>query len=77
VDYLSKLFKRETGEPFKHYVSRLRVEKAAECLVRHPEAPIAEVARSAGFGENTRYFCFVFRKHAGCSPTEYRQGGSR
>ena len=75
VDYLSKLFKRETGEPFKHYVSRLRVEKAVECLVRHPEAPIAEVARSAGFGENTRYFCFVFRKHAGCSPTEYRQGG--
>ena len=77
MDYLSKLFKRETGEPFKHYVSRLRVEKAAECLVRHPEAPIAEVARNAGFGENTRYFCFVFRKHAGCSPTEYRQGGSR
>jgi two-component system response regulator YesN len=73
VDYLSKLFKRETGEAFRHYVSRLRVERAAECLLSHPEAPIGEVARSAGFGENTRYFCLVFRKQAGCSPSEYRQ----
>jgi two-component system response regulator YesN len=72
VDYLSKLFKRETGEPFRHYVSRLRVEKAAECLTRHPDAPIAEVARDTGFGDNARYFCLVFRKATGCSPTEYR-----
>ncbi|MBN2552642.1 MAG: helix-turn-helix domain-containing protein, partial [Spirochaetales bacterium] len=77
VDYLSKLFKRETGEPFKHYLTRLRVEEAKNLLQRFPGMSVAEVARSAGFGENARYFCTVFRKHVGLPPVEYRRSGQR
>lgn len=73
VDYLSKLFKRETGETFKHYLTRLRVEEAKNLLQRFPGIPVAEVARSVGFGENARYFCTVFRKCVGQPPAEYRQ----
>lgn len=73
VDYLSKLFKRETGEPFKHYLARLRIEEAKSLLQRLPDMPVAEVACSVGFGENARYFGLVFRKYAGQSPSEYRK----
>jgi two-component system response regulator YesN len=77
VDYLSKLFKRETGETFKHYLTRLRVEEAKDLLQRSPGVPVAEVARRAGFGENARYFCTVFRKHVGQPPAEYRRSCQR
>jgi two-component system response regulator YesN len=73
VDYLSKLFKRETGETFKHYLTGLRVEEAKNLLQRSPGIPVAEVARRAGFGENARYFCTVFRKCVGQPPAEYRR----
>jgi YesN/AraC family two-component response regulator len=77
VDYLSKLFKRETGETFKHYLTRLRVEEAKNLLQRSPGIPVAEVARRAGFGENARYFCTVFRKCVGQPPAEYRRSHRR
>ena len=73
VDYLSKLFKRETGETFRQYLTRLRVEEAKNLLQRYPEIPVAEVARKVGFGENARYFCTVFRKCVGQPPLEYRK----
>ena len=73
VDYLSKLFKRETGEPFKHFVNRLRVEDAKSRLEHFPEMPMYEIVRDAGFGDNNRYFCLVFRKYTGQSPSEYRR----
>ena len=73
VDYLSKLFKRETGETFRHYLTRLRVEEAKNLLQRFPEIPVAEVARKVGFGENARYFCTVFRKCVGQPPIAYRR----
>ncbi|UCG00081.1 MAG: response regulator [Spirochaetaceae bacterium] len=77
VDYLSKLFKRETGENFKHYLTRMRVEEAKNLLKQFPGLPVAEVARSVGFGENARYFCTVFRKCVGQPPAEYRRGCQR
>ncbi len=54
VDYLSKLFKRETGEPFQHYVSRLRIEKAAECLVRPPGSAARRGGARRGVRGDTR-----------------------
>jgi two-component system response regulator YesN len=77
VDYLSKLFKRETGETFKHYLTRLRVEEAKNLLRRSAGIPVAEVARRAGFGDNARYFCTVFRKCVGQPPAEYRRRGQQ
>jgi two-component system response regulator YesN len=77
VDYLSKLFKRETGETFKHYLTRLRVEEAKNLLQRSADVAVAEVARRAGFGDNARYFCAVFRKCVGQPPAAYRRSRTR
>jgi two-component system response regulator YesN len=72
VDYLSKLFKKETGEKFSHYVKRRRVEKAEQLLQSVNYERVCEVAENVGFGDNSQYFSQVFKKQTGLTPTEYR-----
>jgi two-component system, response regulator YesN len=73
ADYLGKLFKQVTGERFSRYVTKKRISMAIECMEQPVEIKIAEVAERIGFGENPHYFSFLFKKHTGLSPTEYRQ----
>lgn len=72
-DYLGKLFRQETGERFSEYVNRRRVEKAKALLEEDPGLRVYEVAAKVGFGDNPQYFSQVFRRFAGCSPSEYRE----
>ncbi len=72
-DYLGKLFRQETGERFSEYVNRRRVEKAKALLEKDPDLRVYEVAAKVGFGDNPQYFSQVFRRYAGCSPSEYRE----
>ncbi|WP_134684097.1 response regulator transcription factor [Brevibacillus migulae] len=72
-DYLGKLFKKETGEKFSHYVTRLRIEKAIEQINRSEDVKIFELAEMLGFGGNPQYFSQVFKKYTGVTPTEYRK----
>jgi AraC family transcriptional regulator len=48
--HLQRVFKAEIGESPKAYVTRLRVERGAFCLLAH-ESPIGEIAASCGFSE--------------------------
>ena len=41
--HLQRVFKAEIGESPKAYVTRLRVERAAFCLLAH-ESPVGEIA---------------------------------
>ena len=72
VDYLGKLFRKETGEKFTDYVLRVRMEKAQELLAEHGDCRIFEIAEKVGFGHNTQYFSQVFKKYIGCTPKEFR-----
>jgi len=72
-DYLGKLFKKETGEKFSHYVTRLRIEKAIEQISQSEDVKIFELAEMLGFGGNPQYFSQVFKKYTGVTPTEYRK----
>ncbi|MFC5407466.1 response regulator [Cohnella soli] len=69
--YFSQLFKTKTGQGYKEYVTRLRMDKAAE-LLRHTQLKVTEVAYRAGF-QDIRHFTQVFRKTYQTTPTEYRQ----
>jgi AraC-like DNA-binding protein len=69
VSYLSRTFRRVTGETFEHYVMRKRVELAQRFLLE-PSNNIAAVADRCGFSDAS-YFARVFRKITGCSPREY------
>lgn len=72
-DYLGKVFKQVTGDNFSHYLSRLRIEKAAEQIRRSGDVKVFELADSYGFGGNSKYFSQAFKKWMGMTPTEYRK----
>ncbi len=68
--YLSSLFKDETGENLFSYVTRMRIEKAQELLC-HTSLKINEIAAIAGYSDY-KYFSYVFKRVTGLTPSEYR-----
>lgn len=73
VDYLGKLFKKETGRNFSHYVMEKRMEMAKGLILEGKKDRIYEVAEKVGYGSNSQYFSQVFKKYTGVSPLEYRE----
>lgn len=68
--YLSKLFKKVTGENFINYLTQEKINLAKEML-RHTNMPIINIAYELSYSE-TNYFSKAFKKNVGISPTEYR-----
>lgn len=70
-NYLSGLFKQETGETIHGYILRKRIEEA-EFFVRHSSDPIADIAAFYQFCSQS-HFVQCFRKATGITPGEYRR----
>jgi AraC-like DNA-binding protein len=68
--YFCKQFKKATGLCFTDYLSRVRIERAKEQLLK-PHARVSEVAYEVGF-QSLTHFNRVFKKLNGESPTNYR-----
>jgi two-component system, response regulator YesN len=73
ADYLGKLFKKETGHKFSSYVIQVKINKAIETIEQSEDVKVFELAEALGFGENPQYFSQVFKKHVGCTPSEYKR----
>jgi two-component system response regulator YesN len=69
-NYLSRLFKQETGISFSEQLSQIRVQKACELLVETNEK-IYRIGEIIGYC-NPRYFSEWFVKQMGMTPGEYR-----
>ena len=69
--YFSHLFKRETGHNIIDYITKLKMEQAAE-LLENSRVKIADVAEQIGV-DNPNYFSVIFKKVMGLSPHEYRE----
>ena len=69
--YLSDLFSRTTGVPFKEYLTNLRLDKARELLM-NPSQRVSTVAKSVGYSSENR-FRIAFKKAAGLSPRLWRE----
>lgn len=67
--HLGRTFRQLMGLTFERYVMVKRVE-VAQRLFLDPLNNVSQVAEKCGFSDPT-YFARVFRKIAGCSPTEY------
>ncbi|TFE25561.1 response regulator transcription factor [Cohnella luojiensis] len=68
--YISQLFKKEAGETFTTYISRLRIAYACE-LLSSDNYSVHEIAEKIGYHDYF-YFTRIFKKITGKTPTQYR-----
>lgn len=69
--YLSACFSRYTKEGYSEYVNKVRIEKACE-LLEIGTMSISEVSVAIGYSDHS-YFCRVFKKMTGKTPSQYKQ----
>ncbi len=73
-EYLSRLFKEDTGMKFVVYLNNLRL-KYALSLLKNTNLKVYEVAEKVGYS-NLSYFSTVFKKNFGQNPFEYKNSMS-
>ena len=69
-NYLSDLFKKNTGMRLSDYITEVRLEKAREYLM-DVHYKVRDVSTLVGISD-PRYFSSVFRKKYGMTPMEFR-----
>lgn len=69
--YLSRLFKKETGERLQDYIVDVRLEHAAN-LLKYSEESILNIAEYVGFPSQS-YMGKVFKEKYTMSPKQYRE----
>ena len=70
-DYMTRVFKRETGDTISEYIYREKM-KLAENMLLHTDLSIGEIAMKIGYS-NFSHFSKMFRRHSGMNPNEFRQ----
>lgn len=68
--YLSRLYKKITGEDLSQYIARIKLARA-QALLKETHMKIYEVSAAIGFLSEP-YFYRFFRKATGFTPQEYR-----
>jgi len=71
-NYLSRIFRNQTGVKLSDYLNGVRIIKAKELLSGNPNAAIKDVAEQVGY-YSSRHFTKVFYKIAGMTPSEYQR----
>lgn len=69
-DYVSRVFRQETGTQLTEYITNVRMEEARH-LLESTNLPVGEIAYRVGY-YNIAYFSRVFRIRNGATPAEYR-----
>jgi two-component system response regulator YesN len=69
-NYLSSMFKKQTGLALGSYIRFVRIEHA-KAMLKETQYRVREVSWRTGF-PNSNYFSKAFRKHTGLSPLEFR-----
>lgn len=68
--YFCKLFKQCFRVNFTTYLAGYRIEIAKK-LLENPTTNIKEIGKACGYADSN-YFSRIFKRAAGCTPTEYR-----
>ncbi len=71
--YFSKVFKKRTGQNLSHFIRNIRLEHAADLLVRS-NLTVEEVMNYVGY-QDSKYFYTVFKETFGMTPAQYRISG--
>ncbi|WP_026564251.1 response regulator [Bacillus sp. UNC41MFS5] len=70
--YFSRLFKKEMGETFVEYVTKMKITRAKELLEQTTDS-VGKICERLGY-DNQSYFIKLFKNHVGFTPIEYRGG---
>lgn len=70
--YLSRLYKKESGQNLFDVILKKRVDKAKEYM-ETTDKKIYEISQAVGF-DDTGYFSRIFKRYTGISPKEYQSG---
>jgi AraC family transcriptional regulator len=71
VRHFARMFRQSTGQTPHNWVVSRRIERAKD-LLRKPALPLAEVALSCGFADQS-HFTTSFRKVTGLTPLKWRR----
>ncbi|WP_035445236.1 response regulator transcription factor [Bacillus sp. UNC41MFS5] len=69
--YLSNYFSTHSKEGFIEYLNRIRIEEATKLLMQGTES-ISGISGMVGYSDHS-YFCKVFKKIKGLSPSQYKR----
>ncbi len=73
--YLGKLIKNSLGKSFNEYLGDVRLKYACD-LLESSRLSVSEIALDSGHS-SVQYFLYVFKKHFGITPGQYRQAQNR
>lgn len=68
--HFSAIFSHETGQPFRDYLTAVRIDWAKE-LLRMTNLKSAEIAYQSGYND-PHYFSYFFKKITGQTPQQFR-----
>lgn len=68
--YICRFFKEMTGYTLSDYINHYRIETSST-LLKVSSLSITDIALECGY-ENISYFNRVFKRHVGCTPTEFK-----
>lgn len=69
--HLCRAFRQSTGEPPHRWLLLRRIERARD-LLASTTLSVAEIAAAVGY-DDPSYFARLFKRHAGATPSAYRQ----
>lgn len=70
ADYVSRLFRQETGKQLSDYITEVRMDQA-RYLLQTTNLPVGEIAYQSGYND-LAYFSKVFRIRNQVTPAQYR-----
>lgn len=69
-NYLSLIFKQETGETIIEYLTKIRMEQAKK-LLESTDLKVVDISQLVGY-ENPHYFSTAFKRYTKVTPQKYR-----
>lgn len=69
-NYISQLFKKETGDTYTNYITNLRINKAKD-LLQNTSLSLSDISDCVGYNDYF-YFLKIFKKQVGISPGKFK-----
>ncbi|MCP4607140.1 MAG: helix-turn-helix domain-containing protein, partial [Planctomycetes bacterium] len=73
--HFHRIFAALVGETPHEFMNRIRLERAANMLIKMPSFSITEIALACGFSSSAT-FARAFKKHFGVTASTYRERGA-